>query len=263
VRWVLIALLCACGRIGFRAVPDATFDAAVVAVGHDEDGDGVDDALDDCPFIADPQQLDSDGDGVGDPCDPEPTNPRQHLGLFAPLTDGSVCAHFEGAGVTFTQTADDWQFVGGADFTIQCFNYPVHDTDIWVGLKIDQPQGYPLQVSILIKNQPVGPYYYADMFKGASGSVASVSINYFDGTNYNTVMGVNPPMLHAGELIDHITARTADTGLAQMQLYTGWPGEPYMVMGPTPNYTGNAGFLINVQHFDVTVHYLAAIETTP
>jgi N-acetylneuraminic acid mutarotase len=35
----------------------------------DVDGDGVDDACDDCPEVANPDQADSDGDGAGDACD--------------------------------------------------------------------------------------------------------------------------------------------------------------------------------------------------
>ncbi len=36
----------------------------------DTDGDGVCDALDDCPTTADSTQSDGDGDGIGDACDP-------------------------------------------------------------------------------------------------------------------------------------------------------------------------------------------------
>jgi len=39
-------------------------------VSPDSDGDGVCDALDDCPTVADPDQADSDGDTIGDACDP-------------------------------------------------------------------------------------------------------------------------------------------------------------------------------------------------
>lgn len=77
-----------CGRFGFDPgsdIPggdggtiddDASMgdgsDAAAIAcaapVGHDEDTDGIDDACDVCPQLAD-NQLDTDGDLVGDACD--------------------------------------------------------------------------------------------------------------------------------------------------------------------------------------------------
>lgn len=43
-----------------------------VAVGMvDTDGDGIPDALDNCPTVVNPPQADTDGDGVGDACDLE------------------------------------------------------------------------------------------------------------------------------------------------------------------------------------------------
>ena len=42
----------------------------------DRDGDGIGDGLDNCPDIANADQLDSDADGVGDVCDNAPANPN-------------------------------------------------------------------------------------------------------------------------------------------------------------------------------------------
>jgi hypothetical protein len=41
----------------------------------DQDGDGVPDAIDDCPTVADPEQTDSDEDGRGDACPSDPSDP--------------------------------------------------------------------------------------------------------------------------------------------------------------------------------------------
>jgi hypothetical protein len=41
----------------------------------DADGDGVDDASDNCPVNANADQADNDGDGVGNACDPTPNGP--------------------------------------------------------------------------------------------------------------------------------------------------------------------------------------------
>jgi hypothetical protein len=86
-RVLVVAALAGCGRLGFGpdmpgddmpALVDAAADdgalidtsstACAMAVGHDEDGDGVDDGCDVCPQITD-NQLDSDADRVGNSCD--------------------------------------------------------------------------------------------------------------------------------------------------------------------------------------------------
>lgn len=51
----------------------------------DEDGDFVDDSVDNCPGIYNPNQADGDGDHVGDACDPHPTTPGDHIALFEPF----------------------------------------------------------------------------------------------------------------------------------------------------------------------------------
>lgn len=48
-----------------------------VPLSSDTDGDGVTDASDNCPLVANPSQADRDADGIGDACDPLDGRPPQ------------------------------------------------------------------------------------------------------------------------------------------------------------------------------------------
>lgn len=72
MRWLLVVLaLAGCDKVLGLTERDP-IDAP--APGHDEDLDGVADAMDTCPGVKG-NQADSESDGVGDLCDPNPNDP--------------------------------------------------------------------------------------------------------------------------------------------------------------------------------------------
>lgn len=64
------------------------WDACEVLI--DSDGDGVTDATDNCPLIANPDQADTDHDGIGDACDSANVAPVVKAGQDATITAGST-----------------------------------------------------------------------------------------------------------------------------------------------------------------------------
>src|SRR5258705_271909 len=74
VPLVISASLCgACDRLwNLEHVPDApAAEACTQPIGHDEEGDGLDDACDPCPFDTN-NNGDQDDDGIATTCDPDP-----------------------------------------------------------------------------------------------------------------------------------------------------------------------------------------------
>lgn len=57
---------------GANPMNDGAMPIDTMIGGHDEDGDGIPDALDNCPADPNSDQLDGDADGVGNACDPHP-----------------------------------------------------------------------------------------------------------------------------------------------------------------------------------------------
>lgn len=58
----------------------------------DTDGDTVEDGVDNCPNVANPEQLDLDSDGLGDICDPNPDSPLNNdCSNFTPNADLREC----------------------------------------------------------------------------------------------------------------------------------------------------------------------------
>jgi hypothetical protein len=179
--WLVLA---GCGRIGFGLtdVPIGLEDQveACQAVGHDEDGDGVDDACDNCPHLDNPFQENGDGDGVGDACDPAPSSARERILFFDP----------------FTGPRPDWTFTGTAPIYMgDALFYPDTTPQVLGTASLAIAPGIDVVAQrttislaeagvhqITIEAPAQTQRYYCELYEGAPGKWA---ITYtLDGTNF-------------------------------------------------------------------------------
>ncbi len=187
---VVVALfgVAGCGRIGFDTQSSSMLgDGAIdspdgvkicTAVGHDEDGDGVDDACDVCPHISGPQ-ADVDGDGVGDACDPEPAVARQSIVLFDPFTS---LANWTSMGAT--QTGDDaiLDAIGGSRELVRPYT-PNNDV-FMVGMTTGASGAGQYNVALVTAPVSSPQGFYCEMFDTGGSFSATMLTWTTDGTNY-------------------------------------------------------------------------------
>lgn len=251
--WLLFGAL-GCGRLGFdarTADSDAAADTRDGASGLDEDGDGVPDSEDHCPFLLG-GRLDSDGDGVGDDCDWEPAIPRQRFALATAMVPGQPLTIRSGS---LEQRADSLYFAGPGFADIV---YPVATTDIQIdiGLDVVGVVGSGVIHQIAIGANGPSPDDFAELNE-MLGVYSQAQLTRFDGTNYipkdtRTLVG----NLHAGRLTMHVLLVPGGAATATIA----WPGEVYELRVPLTAYTQATEASIHVNNVELALRYVVVVK---
>jgi hypothetical protein len=119
---LVLVLLVACGDDA-TSTSDARPSCTMTADPHDEDGDGIVDACDNCPAVANANQADvteinvrAFADGVGDACDPRPGVGGDDLRAFYSFASDAQATAWTGTG--WSISGDELHASGTATWTI-------------------------------------------------------------------------------------------------------------------------------------------------
>lgn len=253
---VPLAFVVGCGRLDFGAVSDGGLadgsSDTVQPVGHDEDGDGIDDALDNCPHMA-ASTADSDGDGVGNACDPHPETPGDHISVFSPLTPGTN--PFDDI-TGFTQDPDGLHHTGDVSLFL---TRPVGSARIELGFDIVAIIGTGQHQVALGVERSTSPYYFAELNDNTGGTVHDVAIISYDGVNgYVSLAATDIPLLHTGRGFHRLDVDATAHSFATV---AGWTGEVYNASAATPQYAGGTKLHYALNGLELVLRYIIIIDS--
>ncbi len=240
-----------CGRFGFDPMDDATVD--VTTATHDEDNDGVGDAVDVCPHLPG-SQLDTDGDGVGDDCDWEPNVPRQRFALVATMQEGHPFTIVDG---TWTQLPDALHFDGNLYGELSSA-LSLGDVEVDVGVDLIGTVGASAQHQIAFGVAAAGPPSDFGEINEAIPSFSNAAITRFDGSTF-VVQDARtlPSKIHPGAL----TMKLLLIAGGAATLDVSWPGEPYQMTVPSTVYAGATMLGLRTNNVVFDLRYVVVIRT--
>ena len=252
-RFTILAIVISavgCGRLGFADHLDGGGAQCLPPSGHDEDGDGIDDACDVCPHRADPDQRDTDRDGVGDACDPNPLTPGDSIAFF----DAFVSQHAEWMDPASMVISND-QLIAGADIKFALVAPPGHDLYQYKA-HLEGPTAIAHQVVLGI-DASSGGEYFCELFDGVT---PNFSWTYtFDQSSYSDLGQVSV----TGPMTNGDVTMTLAHAPPEMTCQSVWPGAT-PINASIPSGLGPARLAVmQFNGVSARVDYFVQIHTAP
>ena len=245
-------LLAGCGRIAFDdAAPADAHIACASPVGHDEDGDSIDDACDVCPQVTDIDHADADGDGVGDACDLAAT--AQQRTFFDP----------------FVAPRAEWSFDEEMVFLGDSVSMPAATSSIGAQL-LGPPErsvlelggrvigGSPQsrQIAIHVGAAAGEANYYCELYDGDSDLVLQLTYTR-DGTTYTNI--ASTPI---GGLLENGTFRIAfEHTPPDLRCVGWWNGIRYEAAGVDPGAIPLEAVYVAANRLDAELAYFVKLAS--
>jgi hypothetical protein len=240
-----VAVLAACGRLNFDNA------GACVPVGHDEDGDAIDDACDVCPHEPDAAQRDSDGDGVGDACDLEPQAPRQRWALFDPFTSQTAAWQY-GTGVQIAN--DALRLPGGAISVSASLNAPPAVDLFELAGPINGVSTSEHQVTLGIRAAADPASYFCELYELGTLYFAAT---YTTGTGFPSLQQMPLPGTYPLEEVRITLENTPPTWRCRLR----YGANDVTVGGDIPMGITPDIVLVSAKGVDIDLRYFARITT--
>lgn len=253
MRALAVLVVAGCGRFDFDARVDAAADAStcISPIGHDEDGDGLDDNCDPCPNLAG-DATDTDQDGVGDACDPS-ASPLDRIAMFDP----------------FVATRTDlWRFPGTSSVsgdalvmpgitpssTLYFVDPPGNDV---YSFELDITAiggGNQRQYSFGVRDVPTTHWYYCE-FTDLPAQVLKAGYTPDAGQNYFAIQvtNVDAPLVpgHARFEVDHSSTN--------LTCRLTWNGAAYTAGGAIPAAVAGEESYLSANNVDLNVQSVVRV----
>ncbi|NVB83710.1 MAG: hypothetical protein HOV81_35375 [Kofleriaceae bacterium] len=232
---------------------------------HDEDADAIGDVCDPCPHLAG-TAADGDGDGVGDACDPQPTIAKQQIVFFDPFTSDLPQWQHNSAVTRVGETLRAYASNGNAGFTK--LTMMTGELRIVTGGTIvttDATGEHALAVAYGFNGTNGDNYFYNEFYDAGDGTGGVVAITKATQGTYNGLTGAPytgamPTGAWSMQIDQSVTAQ-------QIKFLPTLGGTTYGLQtastAGTPSLMPSTTLTLLARDVDTRFDYVLVIKTTP